>query len=232
MRRSVNREIQKSVKKYSLTEAADDSPVFFSKDFESKMDTMIRTRRRTEKVMSLARGFAVTAALVFVVAMSAWFIRAITDQEEAPANLGMTSEETETPPSTHPSQNTRQPLSFAGREYENEIEFLYGGGNALNVKKISWLAARAFLCMDKERLAEYLLTPNEEEMDQYTMSDPLYDFDRLELMVMIPPKITSESEIEVNYELAFEGLDTLAYLDVYLIQQEGDWKVKWIGMEG
>lgn len=78
-----DREIRRAVCAYDLSETENEAQVAFSERFERRMDGLIRTRRRMDKMAFAARGAALLASLAVVIAFGARFIAPMSTPNEA-----------------------------------------------------------------------------------------------------------------------------------------------------
>jgi hypothetical protein len=132
------------------------------------------------------------------------------------------TDESETTADSSTEEITEAPIIIDGQEIYDEKDFILSW-SGMNLKIISYKAARAYLRGDKEELQSYMLDP---ENAYYPEEN---DYDSLDYMSLIGVCFNSETEVCFIYATAFENYDSDFYINIFLIKQDNEWKVEHIG---
>ena len=113
--------------------------------------------------------------------------------------------------------------------YQTEAEFL-SSQEGMQFRKTAYGATKALLKADADKLAEYMLDPNEAQSTVRNLTDV---FDNLVLLQFkfILSSFRTDDIIITSYEYALIGDDSYTYVSMELNKVDGEWKVAWIGLE-
>ncbi|MDR1689040.1 MAG: hypothetical protein LBS21_10575 [Clostridiales bacterium] len=114
-----------------------------------------------------------------------------------------------------------------GQKYYDSDSFILSG-QGMNLKILSYTAARAFLRGDEDELRDLYYNPDSE----YARYPERNRFDSLEYMALIGVSFHSETEMSFSYALITEYTDSDIYTDVELTKIDDEWRVEFIGMSG